>query len=173
MHTLTTKYNQEKSPQMSMIKTLHNTMVDSPKVYGQHEATTSTPMAAKREYSKKLRNIVFSYQPIFYLSRIFGLLPFSLTYDSNGEIKSPKINKFDGVWFIISITVCLAFAKVVSSSIEIPKGTTPPILILGSQLLLMFGLIFGAIIIVENMCSRFKFVKILKMFIAFDKEASE
>lgn len=162
-------YNQNNLSQISMIKTLHNNnnntvdqKLDSPR-----------QMAIKRDHLKRRPDIIYSYRPIYYFSRFFGLLPFSLRYDSNGEIQMPKISKLDGVWFVISIVIYLALAKMVSLSIEIQKNASSPILILGNKLLLMFGLIYGAIMIVENMCSRFRFVGILKMFTAFDKEASQ
>lgn len=166
MHTLATKCNRENSSQISMNKNQHDT-VDIHKMNNQHQ------MAVKRDYSEKLRNIVYSYQPIYYVSRIFGLLPFSLTYESSGEIKMPKITKFDGIWFVISIAIYLVFPKVILLSIDIQTSPSVPILILGHKLLLIVGLIYAAIIICENMCSRFKFVKILKIFTAFDNEASQ
>lgn len=146
-----------------MMKALHDP-VTTQKVDSQHE------MASKRYFSTKLCDIVFSYQPIYYFSRIFGLLPFSLAYDASGEIVAPKISKFDAVWFVVSIAIYLAFATVIP--LDIPKGPPAPILILGNELLLMSGLIYGAIMIVENMCNRFKFIRIMKTFCAFDREAS-
>lgn len=163
MHALTTEYNPENSSQLSMVKALHAT-VTAQKVDSQHD------MASKRDFSTKLCDIVFSYQPIYYFSRIFGLLPFSLAYDANGEIRAPRISKFDAVWFAVSIAIYLVFAAVIP--LDVPKGPPAPILILGNELLLMFGLIYGAIMIVENMCSRFKFIRILKTFSVFDREAS-
>lgn len=158
-------YNQNNLSQLTMIKTLHNTI--DQKMDGLRQ------MAAKRDNMRKRRDIVYSYKPIYYFSRFLGLLPFSLKYDSNGEIQMPKISKFDGVWFIVSITIYLALAKIASLSIEIQKNASSPMLILSNTLLLMFGLIYGAIMIVENMCGRFRFVGILKMITAFDKEASQ
>lgn len=163
MKPLTSEYNHENSSQISMVRALHET-VSAQKVNNQHA------MATKRDYSTKLCDIVFSYKPIYYCSRMFGLLPFSLEYDANGEIKAPKVSKFDAVWFVSSIAIYLMFANVIPMHIQ--KGPPAPILIMGYKLLLMFGLIYGAIIIVENMFSRFKFVKILKMFTGFDREAS-
>ena len=54
--------------------------------------------------AKKL-NFMDSFRPVYYFSRIFGLLPFSFIYDSNGDVQKTKITKFDGLWFLISMFV--------------------------------------------------------------------
>lgn len=156
------KFNEKSLSQISMQKIL-NTV---------ERVDNQFRMVGKRGRSKKLHDIVFSYQPIYYLSRFFGLLPFSFTYDSNGEVQAPKVHVIDGLWFVVSIIVYLVMANAASMGIEIRKNTLAPILVLGNHLLLIFGLIYGAIMIVENMCKRFQFVKILRVFAAFDNEVS-
>lgn len=164
MNPLTSEYSHGNSSHISMMKALHGTVAA-------HKVNNHHAMATKRDYSTKPCDIVFSYKPIYYCSRVFGLLPFSLAYDSNGEIKAPKISKFDAVWFVLSIAIYLVFANVIPMHLQKNAFVPAPILIMGYRLLLMFGLIYGAVMIVENMSSRFKFVKILKMFTGFDREA--
>lgn len=159
------KYNLKSLTQISFIRLLHSS--------ADGRVGNQFRMFAKGVHSKEPRDIVYSYQPIYYFSRFFGLLPFSLAHDSNGELQAPKIRIFDGFWFIISILVYLAITNVSLLRTDIQKyPQSLPILILGNEFLLVFGLIYGVIMIIENMCSRFKFVRILKTFINFDREVS-
>lgn len=54
-----------------------------------------------------LNNIDFVYNlsSIHLYSRLFGLVPFTLVRDSNGEVQRSRVGKFDLLWFVISISV--------------------------------------------------------------------
>lgn len=146
------EFNQKNLSQISMIK-----MVEPYQIAG------------KKGGPKTSYDFAYSYRPMYYFSRCFGLLPFSFVYDSNGEIQAPRIRIFDAVWFVISIVIYVMLAIDSFRVVEIPKDASP-IIFLSNTLLLVLGLSNGAIMIVVNMCVRFKFVAILKTITNFDKE---
>lgn len=148
------EFNRKNLSQISMIK------IDDP-----------YQVAGKKRCSQKSHDFVYSFRPMYYFSRFFGLLPFSFTYNSNGQIEAPQIRIIDGVWFVISVTFFLILAINSSQVIEIPNDSAP-LVTLSNTLLLTVGLFNGAAMIVFHMCVRFRFVTILKTITTFDKEAS-
>lgn len=103
-----------------------------------------------------LKKMTFSYslRPIYYFSRIFGLLPFTIVYDTNGDVYEARVTCFDILWFIISVCLYLLLALFSYTNIQLPEGpNVSPILVLGDYVLLITGLLYGAIIIVFDMCT--------------------
>lgn len=45
------------------------------------------------------------FRPIYIISRAFGLMPFSITFQSNGDVQKSNVSKFDVLWF--AIWLCL------------------------------------------------------------------
>lgn len=149
------EFNQKNLSQISMLK------MDDP-----------YQVAGKKINSKKSQSdFVYSYRPMYYFSRFFGLLPFSFVYDSNGHIQAPRIRIADGVWFVFTVVFYIVLAINSCQGIQIPKDAVP-LIFYSNTLLLTVGLFNGATMIVVNMCVRFKFVAILKTITNFDKEAS-
>lgn len=122
--------------------------------------------------SKKL-NFADSFRPVYYCSRVFGLMPYSIVYDSNGDVQEPKVRALDFLWFVISMCVYTSMAIILYRTINLPQesNTSAYILILGDCVLLIFALIFGAQIIGMDMFNRFRFIDIQKNINTFDKEA--
>lgn len=121
-------------------------------------------------------NFFYSFRPIYYFSRIFGFMPFTIVCDSNGTIQGPAIRSFDIFWFIVSILLYLLSAFLSFKNAQFPKNsdsTESVILIRADHFLLLSGLMFGALIILMDMCNRFKLVGILKNIKTFDEEASQ
>lgn len=122
---------------------------------------------------RKKHDFAYSFLPIYYFSRFFGLMPFSFIYDSDGEIQAPRISIFDGAWFVISICIYVSAAFTNFQIISLPKEMViASALYFGHYILLIQGLLVCAIAIGLDMCNRNKLVTILKTFIAFDKEVS-
>lgn len=46
--------------------------------------------------------------PLYFISRVFGLSPFSLIY-KNGEVKRTRIGILDILWFVLSIFIYTAW----------------------------------------------------------------
>lgn len=128
----------------------------------------------KSDHSREL-NFVYSFRPIYYYSRLLGLMPFSIIYDSNKEPQKPKVRVSDGLWFVVSICFYCMMAIVSyearKHSRNSSKGSSY-VLILGDSFHLISGLLIGALTIAMDMCNRHKLVGILRKFTAFDREAS-
>lgn len=146
--------NQKNLSQISMIK------MDDP-----------YQIAGKKSDSKKSPDFISSYRPMYYFSRFFGLLPFSFVYDLNGELQAPRISIFDGVWFVVSIVFYVLLAISSYQPVEI-KHDPAPLVTVSNALILTVGFTNGIVMIVMNVCVRFRFTTILKTITAFDKEAS-
>lgn len=148
------QFNQKNLSQISMIK------MDDP-----------YKIAGKKISLKKSNDFVYSYRPMYYFSRFFGLLPFSFVYDSNGDLQAPRIRIVDSVWFVFTIVFYVMLAINSCQDVVIPKDAAP-LIFLSNTLLLTVGLFNGAAMIVVNMCVRCKFVAILRKITHFDKEVS-
>lgn len=137
-------------------------------------------MANSHKMSDSIGNIHFketsfeySIRPIYYFSRVFGSLPFSVVRGSDGRIQGPRVNTIDLLWFIVSICWYLALAIAVYRNPLLPQGSNASILMLGDNLMVVLGLTFGAVIIVMDMFNRTKLVAIFKRFSIFDQNVSQ
>lgn len=130
--------------------------------------------AIKMQFTRKF-NFPYTFRPIYYICRVFGLMPFKITYHSNGTIHGFKIGTFEILWCIISMSfnLILAFVSVKNSpNIEALK-TMSIILVGGDFILQVFSLIFDAMVIGMDMCNCSKLVRIIKKINTFDEEVSE
>lgn len=126
-----------------------------------------------QQVSWQKHDFVYCFRPIYIVSRVFGLLPFSLTFHSNGEVQKPNVSKLDIVWFGISLSFLL---NAISMSIAIQKSSGKKgslISILGDMWMLFAGLINGVLTIVLDMYNRHKFVDIIKKINTFDREVRQ
>lgn len=125
-----------------------------------------------QENRSKNLNFADSFRPIYYFSRVFGLMPYSIIYDSNGDVQEPKVRTLDVLWFVISMCIYILMAVILYQEMNISNlNTSVYILLLGEFVLLMLTLIFGAQVIGMDMCNRFRIIDILKKINTFDKEA--
>lgn len=120
--------------------------------------------------SKRKVNFRHSYRPVYIVSRIFGQMPFTISYNGNGEILRAVVNKRDGVWFACSLSV---FIYMILSTIEyfdIEKSSISGtnISFVGTFFIFGIGLFIGTLTIILDMCYRSKFVDIFKEMIIFD-----
>lgn len=125
------------------------------------------------ETGKQMEKINFSYsfRPIYYFSRVFGLMPFSITYDSNGEAQRPQIGIFDGIWFVFSMLIYSSSVYFIALKLMIRTSATF-VVIVGNTFLLM-SIIYGVGAVAMDMCfNRFKFTEIVKSFTVFDKQVN-
>lgn len=128
----------------------------------------------KRAHRSHRLNFVTSLWPFYLFSRSLGLLPFSVKFDANGEIKKARVSVFDLLWFglAISFYLSLAFFYFGSFNEQQISTSTSYILFLGDSLFNLNGLLYGVVIIIMDMCNRHKLVDILKRLSFFEKEAS-
>lgn len=127
------------------------------------ESVVQSDRAVKLSFEYCLR-------PIYFISRASGLLPFSITRDSNGTVHAPRINIFDFVFFIVSISWYLFLTFNSFRDIQIwPSLNKSHVLTVSNYSLLIMGLTFGALTITMDMSNRNRLVDILKKFIIFDQ----
>lgn len=149
------KFRQEGHPAIIMVKTSAN--------------NENSPI--ENEIPVKRINFLYIFRPIYYFSRISGLMPFSITYGANGEVQRPKITILDGIWFVISIFVN-SLQVYLTLRVMFVKQTSPTfVMILGNTFLLMTT-IYGVGAVAMDMCNRFKFIEILKSLAIFDNQVS-
>lgn len=121
-------------------------------------------------------NFFYSFCPVYYFSRMFGFMPFTIVYDPSGTIQKPVIRSLDIFWLIVSIFVYLLSAFISFQNAHFPQNSNyiESVILLGANYVIMLsGLIFGALIIVLDMCNRFKLVAILNNIKTFDEEVSQ
>lgn len=124
----------------------------------------------KENHSKELY-FAHSSRPIYYISRMFGLMPFSVIYDLDGKAQEPRVSVLDILWFMISICLYMTLSFLTYQNIGDPKfPNIPLVLVFSDDIILLAGLAFGAAIAVMDFWNRSKFVEILKIFHTFDEE---
>lgn len=100
---------------------------------------TKCIMNENNKLSQKVQaeRICFSYgfQPIYYFSRVIGLMPYSLVYNSNGEIQEHRIYIRDGLWLATSIFVYSSVILHVFRDMKLPEdsNSTLYIFVLGNH----------------------------------------
>lgn len=114
------------------------------------------------------------FQPIYIVSHLFGQMPFSIIYHSNGDIHRSTIKKLDAIWFLFSM---LAFTCIVFSSIKFYNSKdvsnyVSTISFAGNSFVFGICSILGFLAIILDMCFRFEFIDILKKITTFDGKAS-
>lgn len=156
------KFNIKKNKIISVIG------VDTSSAESQHK------IGEKDDHSKKV-SFIHGLRPIYYFSRVLGLMPFSIIYDSNEKIKGPNISKLDGLWFVIQISLHLSMIYLINFNIRVAKQrnkTSSSTITTSDSLLLLSELFFGMVIMCINMCNRFKIIDVLNKFTIFDSKAS-
>lgn len=116
-------------------------------------------------------DVIYSCRPIYLVSRIFGLLPFSIRRDANGEVQRAQLSISDIIWFVISVSGYLLLAYYCTQAAQIGMNSK------GSYFLRIYDdigiilcFIFGAIYISSNMYNRSRLIDILKDFSIFDEK---
>lgn len=132
------------------------------------EATTT-----KKELSKNF-NFMYSFRPIYYFSRAYGFLPFTIIYSSRGTIHGIEVQTFDILWFGISIIMNSILAFMISNDTELLQDSKGGSIILvgGDYLAHIFSMVFLVLSIGTDMCIRYKLVDILKKINNFDEKVS-
>lgn len=132
------------------------------------EATTT-----KMELSKNF-NFMYSFRPIYYFSRAYGFLPFTIIYNSRGTIHGIEVQTFDILWFGISIIMNSILAFMISIDTELLQDSKGGSIILvgGDYLAHIFSMVFLVLSIGTDMCIRYKLVDILKKINKFDEKVS-
>lgn len=116
-------------------------------------------------------NFAHVIKPIYYCSRLFGFMPFTIVYDGNGKILEPKIRFIDILWFLVVIGLYILSIISNFQTMDFLKQSSF-ILIGGDYVILKLGLAFSISVIVIDLCNRKKLIEIFKNFESFDENVS-
>lgn len=133
------------------------------------------PSVTSKKDGTKSMNFGSVFRPFYYLSRIWGLTPYSITENSNGDVRKPKIYIHDSLWFMISICLYSLFFESSLIKFKISKDHLKKetwILILFARLMELFTYAYGISTIILNVCNRFKLIDMIKMYVCFDREVT-
>lgn len=127
-----------------------------------------------RDFLAKQMDFLSSFKPIYYFSRLLGLMPFKIVCNLNGEFRVPRVGKLDGIWFIAAICVYLSLTFFVCQHIDLNMNLSRSenVLVHGNHLRIASNLICDAIAICMDMWNRFKLVNLFKKVLVFDKKVS-
>lgn len=120
--------------------------------------------ANENEAQMKTFNFVDSFRPVYYFSRLFGLMPFTINCDSYGDVQKSTITKFDGFWLVISVVLY----SLMPFFINVLSG--PFFVIILGYIFAIIGFIYSVLKILVDVCNRSKYIAILKKITIFDKE---
>lgn len=138
------------------------------------EEVLSQRVVIPEEQSKIPVTLYDCIKPVYFVSRMCGLMPFSIRCDSNGQVQEARVGPFDALWFIGAITTNLALIVFTVTLLrEQPIANEFLILHLGSRVLTIaayVGIIFAIIL---DMVHRKGLIKILKDLLTFDKNVSK
>lgn len=129
----------------------------------------------KKGCSWQTHSFAYCFRPIYIVSRILGLIPFSIAFRSNGEMQKPKMSKIDFVWFAIYLSLLFYGLSLAFGMVKLQQSSSKDcslISILGDSGMILLGLIITTVAIVLNFCNRRELVEIFKDINTFDKEAS-
>lgn len=103
----------------------------------------------KNGISSKKLTFAHSFKPVYILCRIFGFMPFTIAYDSNGAIQTAQIGVADIMWFIISIGIYLSSALYfVIFHWRLPIPNKRITLVYGTRLIVLFRKLFNCLCVV-------------------------
>lgn len=118
-------------------------------------------------------NFGHCFKPIYYFSRMFGFMPFTIVFDSDGKIQTARIRAMDILWFMITIVLYLSSALyfvIFSYHQTWPVKTI--ILINCTRLTYMMRKLFNIVSIGDILHNRFRLIEILKKINTFDEKES-
>lgn len=133
------------------------------------------PNADTKDGNQRSTNLNFAitFRPIYYFLRLFGFMPFTIVYDSKGEVQAARITARDILWLLISLCAyLLAFngSKIWENPYLLHKYSTVFIYVI--KLYDISEILFGIIGIVMDLCNRFKLIDIMRTLNQFDKEVN-
>lgn len=109
---------------------------------------------------------------VYLTARLFGLLSFSIEYDSNGHMKRALVSIFDAIIFVSSIVFHIATIIIFcSSQTDVDSGDTQTnALLAGGRFTIIYSLISAIVSMVWDMVTRNSLIEIIKDFHEFDKK---
>lgn len=132
------------------------------------------PLEMMRNHLRKNRLDFYDcVRPIYVMNRIFGLLPFTVDFDSDGNIERARVGTFDLIWFISFTAIYMAIQSLVDSSTKGASDFESSVLLIFDRLFWIVGCTKMFMAIILDMLNRHRFIKLLKNFLVFDKNVNE
>lgn len=116
-----------------------------------------------------------SFRPIYYFSRVYGLMPFTISYNARGSINGLEVKLSDLLWFIATFTLNVTLALMISKdSLYLQDlNVMSNILSGGEYFLEIYCMIFNLLLIGMDMWMRTKLMEILQGITTFDEKVSQ
>lgn len=130
-----------------------------------HVAASTNSNQTKTVPSSKI-NFIESFRPMYVFSRFFGMLPFTIECDTNGDIQKARVKTWDFIWFGIKIAMHL-FAEWMYLTLLFSNSEN--VLVSINSLIEIVQITSLPLMVVMDMYNRSKFVDILKRLSRFDK----
>lgn len=135
----------------------------------QPSSDNNQPNTAAKMYKPKTYDFTHCFRPFYYFSRVLDFMPFSVIFDSKAAIYRPAVRALDVLWFMIAIAVYLSTAIGFYVRLLNISNSAAKILSNADQFIAISSIFFGALIIVMDMCTRFKYTNILNEFNRIDE----
>lgn len=127
----------------------------------------------KHKVCEQPKDSMYSFWPTYLFNRSVGLLPFSIVRSPNGDVLKPKVGTFDIIWFVAALSWYLLMAFLSYQDLKLPQDPKESfILKLGDHMLLIWGLLHGSLMVIMDMCNRYRLIDIAQKYGAFDKEVT-
>lgn len=117
--------------------------------------------------SKNTLDFYHSIKPLCTMSRIFGLLPFTVHRD-NGVYES-KFTIFNKIWFVCTITTSFFLAFAMLPKIKYTIEVETSIMFATGQVMLLLNFMKINLAILFDVLNRKRLIKLWKKFVEFDK----
>lgn len=108
-------------------------------------------------------------KPLHMISKVFGLLPFTIHLSPNGWIERADIGVFNAAWFIFSIAINLVFAYFAQISPRGNANAESAVAVFTDRFVWILQLLMCLSSIILCMLNRNRYLRILRQFIVFDK----
>lgn len=134
-------------------------------------ANINVPMLNRVTQLQKI-NLIYSFRPVYYFARFFGLLPFKVICDSKGIPIEARVGAFDLIWLVITVCLYLFMATVCYFYYPHDKNDFY-VLRMGDRFLIITTLVNGAVACALDMFNRAKVVTTLRDSTRFDMEVCD
>lgn len=133
-------------------------------------SSTLQILAEVKKPPEKVLTIYNCVWPVYILSRLYGLCPFTIQYTEKGHMENVRVSVFDAIGFILAIgfncmlLFCLFNTLIFGDTVEIT------VLFMANRTTLVFALASSTLFIPMDMLNRKRLLKMFKQFHTFDKE---
>lgn len=122
-------------------------------------------MTQRNLKSSEQRNFAFCYRPLYYFSRVFGHIPFTITHCANDSKVKAKLFIRDFIWFAISLFIHICLFAMIVHKFRLDNAISN----IGGKLNFLICLLLGISAMVLNACNRTKIIRILNEITTFDE----